>query len=496
MSTFKVNSFSSWDEWSIVRDGLFSTSRDDQRKALAIVQAWKCRGGIPSSVESTAQIVDSILRDTSSSHRASAEEIQLLYSIVIIRAVNLIVEPNQQGFYADSVLNLAVQAGIPGWIVELRHEATHKHQPSLSLLRTAAQFLLRWFQEHYWDPQYEFLRINTLICMECSHKSKNQKRALREAPSKIRKIESFAKDIAIPVIITHWDAEISRIFHEYQQGSIKQNSLVIVSIASSLNLFDQWADTLRIIQYPTEGNMPISLPPDQFLIPILSHILSLLDSTIKDELLPIRLSFSYVWIHRLLRCFYENVIDTSKSICVVDLIKRNFIRTALYSKHVELRIKSSQVLCLEYREELLQQLSSMIYIIECYTNNNMENLQSVLSEFDIFLKDNDINSGKSIGKPSEKDNLGNANISAKVGSGSYLDSMEKWLATVKSNQPTSGVLMDNDQVERGNSQISSKRKKYSHERFDGNSCIPMWPLGLAPGRVNCIDLLTVQLDQE
>lgn len=38
------------------------------------------------------------------------------------------------------------QVGLPLWIVDLRHEATHRSFPSLELLRTAADFALNFLK--------------------------------------------------------------------------------------------------------------------------------------------------------------------------------------------------------------------------------------------------------------------------------------------------------------------------------------------------------------
>ena len=72
----------------------------------------------------------------------SETELRLSYSIIIVRAVNGLVDPSQQGYFADSVASLAQRIGLPAWFVELRHDATHQQLPSLTMLRTAAQHLV------------------------------------------------------------------------------------------------------------------------------------------------------------------------------------------------------------------------------------------------------------------------------------------------------------------------------------------------------------------
>lgn len=55
--------------------------------------------------------------------------------------------------------------GLPGWIVELRHDATHNQMPSLSVLRTAATTLVNWYFDFYWQPQMALLQSLTTSCL-------------------------------------------------------------------------------------------------------------------------------------------------------------------------------------------------------------------------------------------------------------------------------------------------------------------------------------------
>ena len=61
------------------------------------------------------------------------------YSTAILRLVNGLVDPLQAGTYARPMAAIAQQLGIPSWLVELRHAATHEDLPSLGLLREAAR---------------------------------------------------------------------------------------------------------------------------------------------------------------------------------------------------------------------------------------------------------------------------------------------------------------------------------------------------------------------
>ena len=44
----------------------------------------------------------------------------------------------------------AIDLGLPASFVELRHEATHRELPSLTVLRNATQRSLEWLWDYYW----------------------------------------------------------------------------------------------------------------------------------------------------------------------------------------------------------------------------------------------------------------------------------------------------------------------------------------------------------
>lgn len=61
------------------------------------------------------------------------------YATAIVRLVNGLVDPLQLGSYARSIASIAAQIGLPQWLVELRHAATHEDLPSLELLRAGSK---------------------------------------------------------------------------------------------------------------------------------------------------------------------------------------------------------------------------------------------------------------------------------------------------------------------------------------------------------------------
>ena len=69
-----------------------------------------------------------------------------------------LVEGQQTKFYAEPVNVLAGRLGLPQWLVDLRHEATHSQLPSRSSLRMGAQQLLDWLYREYWQKQVRLRR--------------------------------------------------------------------------------------------------------------------------------------------------------------------------------------------------------------------------------------------------------------------------------------------------------------------------------------------------
>ena len=52
----------------------------------------------------------------------------------------------------------SLQFDIPQWVIDLRHEASHKTLPSAGRLRAGATFCLRWLKQYYWK-QYQDIQL-------------------------------------------------------------------------------------------------------------------------------------------------------------------------------------------------------------------------------------------------------------------------------------------------------------------------------------------------
>ena len=102
------------------------------------LSAWKAITGLPHALESTLALLTTILQDDVN-QSSPIMSLRQSYATAIIRMVNGLVDPLQNGAYARSIASIAIQLGLPLWLVELRHAATHEDLPSLELLRDAAR---------------------------------------------------------------------------------------------------------------------------------------------------------------------------------------------------------------------------------------------------------------------------------------------------------------------------------------------------------------------
>ncbi|KAL4974693.1 Las1-like-domain-containing protein [Aspergillus desertorum] len=119
---------------------------DLRSQACATVSAWKLRGNLPHPVEATALLTDAILHDDASKNSLFA--IRATYAAAFCRFVTGLVDSKLGA--RRSMFSRALELGLPASFVELRHEATHRELPSLTILRGAAGRSLEWLWGFYW----------------------------------------------------------------------------------------------------------------------------------------------------------------------------------------------------------------------------------------------------------------------------------------------------------------------------------------------------------
>lgn len=139
-------------EWDQVLEYLYSKDPALQRYALQRISAWKGRyaNSTPVAVECTADLVRCQVLDRSG--QLDGDDLVLLYGAALVRFVNLITE-RQQGRTARPLRRLAGNLNIPEWIVNLRHDFTHRKLPTLKWCRKGCKVVLEWLQQEYWSRQ-------------------------------------------------------------------------------------------------------------------------------------------------------------------------------------------------------------------------------------------------------------------------------------------------------------------------------------------------------
>ncbi|XP_061697640.1 ribosomal biogenesis protein LAS1L [Syngnathoides biaculeatus] len=139
-------------EWDQVREYLYSKDSALQRSALHRISAWKARyaNSTPVAMDCTADLVRCQVLDRS--EKLDSHALVLLYGAALVRFTNLITE-RQQGKIARPLRRLAGNLNIPEWIINLRHDVTHRKLPALKWCRKGCELILEWLHREYWSRQ-------------------------------------------------------------------------------------------------------------------------------------------------------------------------------------------------------------------------------------------------------------------------------------------------------------------------------------------------------
>ena len=138
-------------QWLFVEGTVSSKKRAIQR-----VDAYLTRGPyVPHIIEHTVRMMQCQLNDVEKPEDGQdMEYVKWQYCMVLIRFVNGMLDPVQQGQFAIPLHKLAENIGLPSWFVELRHLSTHERDlPSLEMLRLCCKEALQWVWENYWDNE-------------------------------------------------------------------------------------------------------------------------------------------------------------------------------------------------------------------------------------------------------------------------------------------------------------------------------------------------------
>ena len=148
MAPPRLDAWRTPEEWETVYEQLYSSDRSLQEQGLRSIKLWSARTDrLPLSIECTGELLQA------THETGSRDTVLAAYSLAVIRFVNGQIDKAQSGMFARSVASVAVDIGIPDWMIDIRHDATHKGIPGLEELRRAARQALSWLEERYWRPQ-------------------------------------------------------------------------------------------------------------------------------------------------------------------------------------------------------------------------------------------------------------------------------------------------------------------------------------------------------
>ncbi|KAI0307540.1 Las1-like-domain-containing protein [Multifurca ochricompacta] len=182
------------------------SSRD---RAIERLSAWKFMTPLPHALESLLSILVAIRQEdtTSTASPSSSLSLRQSYATAIIRLVNGLVDPLQVGAYARPILSIAAQIGLPAWLVELRHAATHEDLPSLELLRDGAKESLSWLLQNYFLPMLNPALTPTL-----------PRSSIRPLEPLLRQYKSLLKSVSRDASLrTRHEADVSRVLREIER---------------------------------------------------------------------------------------------------------------------------------------------------------------------------------------------------------------------------------------------------------------------------------------
>ncbi|KAJ9658560.1 rRNA-processing protein las1 [Coniosporium apollinis] len=119
------------------------------RHAVNLVNVWKLRGHIPHAVESTALLVDAILHHDV--EKNSVFDVRAVYSTAFARFVTGYCDTQQGRAFKMSMFDMAEELNMPAHFVDMRHEITHSHLPTLQRLQLVTGEALTWLWDVYWS---------------------------------------------------------------------------------------------------------------------------------------------------------------------------------------------------------------------------------------------------------------------------------------------------------------------------------------------------------
>lgn len=137
----RVYPWRSREEWGMVASLIEEGAWQEARGWLAV---WAARGGLPGPVEWTRGLLEA--------EQCWGEGGRLALGSAVTRLVNGVADGLQgAGAVARHIRPLLAARGLPGSLVDLRHQTTHGTLPPLASLRRAFSIAIQWLMDNYWS---------------------------------------------------------------------------------------------------------------------------------------------------------------------------------------------------------------------------------------------------------------------------------------------------------------------------------------------------------
>jgi ribosomal biogenesis protein LAS1 len=132
-----------WEEWKDTYRMLYSVQEKEILMGCSRVSAWAAKQPLPIAVEVTADLQ----RELHGTRNV------LALSLAVIRFINGVVEPFKNANLAVPISTIGASYGIPDFVINIRHSATHGRLPSFELAALGAESALDWLRTNYWEAQ-------------------------------------------------------------------------------------------------------------------------------------------------------------------------------------------------------------------------------------------------------------------------------------------------------------------------------------------------------
>lgn len=117
------------------------------------ISLWKARAKVPAAVAATESLICAVVADQQGS--LSECGLRSLYAMAVLRAVNLLLDQEQDREYARSLKLIAKACDLPEYIITVRHECSHREIPDINTLRLTASDAINYVYQKYWLAQYK-----------------------------------------------------------------------------------------------------------------------------------------------------------------------------------------------------------------------------------------------------------------------------------------------------------------------------------------------------